>query len=168
MWWTRRWIGILFREKLTERKLGQLTNSDSLTYAFYHFALKFLFNWGKCNHVIRFCYSFSTASHWSWLCLPCSEILLTTRLAKESTIFLSLTLYVCMYVCNAPSNRFFFLVSRWNRATSWPSVLHDKNYKMLFFEFWFVAMATKFGLFLQKFQIASFLFSDGIEPFFCH
>ena len=28
-------------------------------------------------------------------------------------------------------------------------------------------MATQFGLFLQKFQIASsFLFSDGIEPFF--
>jgi len=27
-------------------------------------------------------------------------------------------------------------------------------------------MATKFGLFLQKFQIASFLFFDGIEPLF--
>ena len=33
--------------------------------------------------------------------------------------------------------------------------------------FRFVAMATKFGLLLQKFQIASsFLFFDGIEPFF--
>ena len=79
--------------------------------------------------------------------------------------FLSLT----RSVCNAPSlkNRFFFFVSRWNRAISWPSVLHDKSYKTLFFEFLFVAMATKFGLFLQKFQItSSLLFSDGIELFF--
>jgi len=72
-----------------------------------------------------------------------------------------------MYVCNAHSNRFFFFVSRWHRAISWPSVLRDKNYKTLFFEFWFVAMATKFGLFLQKNHIASsFSFFDAIEPFF--
>ena len=68
-------------------------------------------------------------------------------------------LYVCMYVCNSPLNRFFFFVSPWNRAISWPSVLHVKSYKTLFFEFWFVAMATIFGLFLKKFQIASFCFS---------
>jgi len=37
--------------------------------------------------------------------------------------------------------------------------------KTLFFDFGIVAMATKFGLFLQKIQIASFLFLDGIEPF---
>ena len=42
---------------------------------------------------------------------------------------------VRLFVCNAPSNRFFFFVSRWNRAISWPSVLHDKSYKTLFFEF---------------------------------
>jgi len=35
----------------------------------------------------------------------------------------------------------------------------------LFLDFGFVAMATKFGLFLQKFQIASFLFLGGIQPF---
>jgi len=28
----------------------------------------------------------------------------------------SVCLYVCMYVCHAPSHRFFFFVSRWNRA----------------------------------------------------
>jgi len=51
--------------------------------------------------------------------------------------FLSLTLSVCLSVTllDAPSNRFFFFVSRWNRAISWPSVLHDKSYKKFFFEF---------------------------------
>jgi len=62
-----------------------------------------------------------------------------------------------MYVCNAPSNRFFFFFF-FVSTISWPSVLHDKNYKTLFFEFSFVAMATKFGLFLQKIQIASSFF----------
>jgi len=42
-----------------------------------------------------------------------------------------------MYVCNAPSNRFFFFVSRWNRAIFWPLVLRDPLYKTLFFDFWF-------------------------------
>ena len=36
---------------------------------------------------------------------------------------LSLTLSVCHKHC------FFFFVSGWNRVISWPSVLHDKNYK---------------------------------------
>jgi len=35
------------------------------------------------------------------------------------------------------SNRFFFLVSRWNRAIFWPSVLHVAFYKTLFFDVWF-------------------------------
>ena len=68
-----------------------------------------------------------------------------------------------MSVCENIDSSFF--VFWWNRAISWPSVLHNKNYKTLFLDFSFVAMATKFGLFLQKFQIASFLFIDGIEPF---
>jgi len=29
-----------------------------------------------------------------------------------------------------------FFVSRWNRVISWPSVLRDKNYKTVFFDFW--------------------------------
>jgi len=108
--------------------------------------------------------------HFACLSVRHSVILLTPRLLGVY-YFLSLTLSVCMYVClsvcNAPLNRFFFFVSRCNRAIAWPSVLHDKNYKTLFFEFWFIAMATKFGLFLKKFQFASsILFSDGIEPFF--
>jgi len=69
-----------------------------------------------------------------------------------------------MYVCH---KHCFFFVSQYNRAISWPLVLHDKNYKTLFLDFGFVAMATKFGLFLQKVQLAtSFLFIDRIEPFF--
>jgi len=52
--------------------------------------------------------------------------------------FLSLTLYVCssvrLSVCH--KHFFFFFVSKWNWAFSWPSVLHDKNYKTLFFDFW--------------------------------
>ena len=38
------------------------------------------------------------------------------------------------------------------------SFLRVVLHKTLFFEFWFVAMATKFGLFLQKFQFASSFF----------
>jgi len=34
-----------------------------------------------------------------------------------------------------PSNRFFFFVSRWNRAICWPSVLHVALYKTLLFDF---------------------------------
>jgi len=49
--------------------------------------------------------------------------------------FLSLTLSVCMSVCH--KHCFFFFVSRCNRAISWPSVLHDKNYKTLFLDSWF-------------------------------
>jgi len=45
------------------------------------------------------------------------------------------------------------------------SVLHVALYKTFFLDFWFVAMATKFGIFLQKIQYVSFLFLDGIEPF---
>jgi len=37
---------------------------------------------------------------------------------------------VCMSVCHAAtSNRFFFFVSRWNRAIFWPSFLHVALYK---------------------------------------
>jgi len=43
-------------------------------------------------------------------------------------------LSVCLFVTNIASS---FFVSRWNRAISWPSVLHDNNYKTLFFDFWF-------------------------------
>jgi len=43
---------------------------------------------------------------------------------------------VCPSVCHAaPSNRFLFFVSRWNRAIFWPSSLHVVLYKMLFFDF---------------------------------
>ena len=42
--------------------------------------------------------------------------------------------WLCLSVCH--KHWFFFFASRWNRAISWPSVLHDKNYKM-FFDFWF-------------------------------
>jgi len=37
----------------------------------------------------------------------------------------------CLSVTNIASS---FLVSRWNQGISWPSVLHDKNYKTLFFD----------------------------------
>ena len=51
--------------------------------------------------------------------------------------FLSLTLSVCLSVRLSVYQKhcFFFLFSRWNRANSWPSVLHDQNYKTLFFDF---------------------------------
>jgi len=41
---------------------------------------------------------------------------------------------LCPSVCH---KHCFFFVSRWNRAISLPSVLHDKSYKTLFFDFWF-------------------------------
>jgi len=41
-------------------------------------------------------------------------------------------------VCHAaPSNQFFFFVSRWNRAIFWPSSVHVALYKTLFLDFWF-------------------------------
>jgi len=46
-------------------------------------------------------------------------------------------LYVCLYVCHAPSNRFFFFVSRWNQTIFGLSVLRMALYKTLFFDFWF-------------------------------
>ena len=53
--------------------------------------------------------------------------------------FLSLTLSVCQdvcpFVCHAPSDRFFFFVSRWNRAIFRPPVLHVALYKTLFLDF---------------------------------
>ena len=50
--------------------------------------------------------------------------------------------YFCRWlwlsVCHEQtSNRFFFFVSRWNRAIFGMSVLHDPLYKTLFFDFWF-------------------------------
>jgi len=47
-------------------------------------------------------------------------------------------MYVCISVCHgAPSNCFFFFVSRWNRAIFWPSILHVALCKTVFFNFWF-------------------------------
>ena len=45
---------------------------------------------------------------------------------------------VRLSVCHAPSNCFFFFVSRWNRAIFWPSVLHVALYKILVLDFWFM------------------------------
>jgi len=43
-----------------------------------------------------------------------------------------------MSVCHAaPSNRFFFFVSLWNRTIFCTSVLHVALYKGVFFDFWF-------------------------------
>jgi len=52
------------------------------------------------------------------------------------------TLSVCVSVCLAPSNCFFF-VSRWNRAIFWPSVLHVPLYKTFFFDFSFRPLMPK-------------------------
>jgi len=49
---------------------------------------------------------------------------------------LSVPMWGCLSVCHAPSNC-FFVVSRWNRAILWPSVLHVALYKRFFFDFWF-------------------------------
>jgi len=59
------------------------------------------------------------------------------RLARSLLFFIidSVCLSVCLSVCH--KHCFFFFVSQWNRAISWPSVFHDKNYKTLFFDFWF-------------------------------
>jgi len=75
------------------------------------------------------------------------------RQARSLIAYRLVCLFVCLYVRHAHSNRFFFFVSRWNRAISWPSVVHDKSYKTLFFEFRYVAMATKFGLFCKNFKL---------------
>jgi len=55
----------------------------------------------------------------------------TTMLANEILVTYRL---VCLSVCH---KHYFFLLSRWNRAISWPSVFHDKNYKTVFSNFWF-------------------------------
>jgi len=52
-------------------------------------------------------------------------------------VTLSAPLSGCLSFCHAPSNCFFFFVSRWNRAIFWPSVLHVALYETLFFDFWF-------------------------------
>jgi len=44
---------------------------------------------------------------------------------------------VCPSVCHAAPSNCFFLVSQWNRAILWPSVLHVALYKTLFLDFWF-------------------------------
>jgi len=46
----------------------------------------------------------------------------------------SVYLSICLPVCH--KHCFFFV--------SWPSVLHDKNYKTLFFDFWFRPQRPKF------------------------
>jgi len=54
------------------------------------------------------------------------------HLCDSTAFLLSLTLSVCPSVCLFVCHKhcFFFFVSRWNRAIFWPSVLHDKNFKM--------------------------------------
>ena len=58
-----------------------------------------------------------------------------------------LTLSVCpdvrMSVFHAPSNCFFFFVSRWNQAIFWLSVLQVALYKTLFLDFWFRPLTPK-------------------------
>jgi len=51
--------------------------------------------------------------------------------------FLSLTLSVCVYVCLFVTNIASFFCFSMESSHFWPSVLHDKNYKTLFFDFWF-------------------------------
>ena len=48
-----------------------------------------------------------------------------------------LCLWLCLSVCHAPSNCYFFFVCRWNRAIFWPSVLHVALYKTVLLDFWF-------------------------------
>jgi len=59
----------------------------------------------------------------------------TPRLSLLFFVVDSVCMYICLSVCH--KHCFFLFVSRWNRAISWPSVLHDKNYKTLFFDFSF-------------------------------
>jgi len=63
------------------------------------------------------------------------------RQARSLIAYLLVCMYVCLYVCH--KHCFFFFVSRWNRAISWPSVLHYKNYKTLFLDFWFRPLTPK-------------------------
>jgi len=50
--------------------------------------------------------------------------------------WLCLSVCMCVHLSVCHKHCFCF-VSRWNQAISWLSVLHDKNYKTLFFDFWF-------------------------------
>ena len=64
-----------------------------------------------------------------------------------------------MSVCHAPSNCFFGEIEPF----FWPSVFHVALYKTLFLYFRFVAMATKFGLFLPKKSILLIPFCFSME-----
>jgi len=44
---------------------------------------------------------------------------------------------VCVFVCHAPSNCFFFFVSQWNRAIFGRQLKVWHSTKTLFFDFWF-------------------------------
>jgi len=78
-----------------------------------------------------------------WLCTQsavCSILISVPRLRIYYflSLTLSLRLSLRLSVCHAaPSNRFFFFVSRWNRAMFLPSSLHVALYKTLFFDFRF-------------------------------
>jgi len=59
----------------------------------------------------------------------------------------------CISVCHgAPSNCFFFFVSRWNRAIFWLSLLHVALYKTVIFDFWFRPLTSK--IYSTKFALA--------------
>ena len=60
---------------------------------------------------------------------------------------------VCMYVCNAPSNRFFFFVSRWNPAISWPSVLMTKTTERCSSNFDLLPWQRNLGYFCKNFKL---------------
>ena len=65
----------------------------------------------------------------------CTLLLISApRLEVYYFLLLTVCVSVCLSVCH--KHCFFFFVSRWNRALSWPLVLHDKNYKTLLFGFW--------------------------------
>jgi len=55
--------------------------------------------------------------------LPAQNTLLISAPSLRVYYFLSLSWSVCLSVCH--KHCFFFFVSRWNRAISWPSVLHE-------------------------------------------
>jgi len=65
--------------------------------------------------------------------LPCHAIDLRAYRSLLFFVVDSVCLSSCPSVCH--KHCFFFFVSRWNRAISWPSVFYDKNYKTFFFRF---------------------------------
>ena len=97
-----------------------------------------------------------TKSHGRSLPLLCCRLHCRSPPLARSHNCQQLTLSVCHTKHQIDSS---FLVSRWNWAIFWPPILHDPLYKTLFFDFGFVAMAPKFGLFFHKIEIDSFFLS---------